>query len=772
MKIFKRGKRYASIALTLVLAFIMMANVVPVHAEDGFLDGVATEVSIKSTNPEIYYQVRLHGAETFDANYNYGNGINLTSIKNESCVVNLEEQGLIEGESVIIHWGFSANNLRQQAPIDVTQAVFDLDDYVSYYGDPEDEYLDGVEPEFNLISANPAIYYQICVYEKYGDITNLTSVKNESCVVNLEEVELKSTDRFVVRWGFIATDLIYDMDINVQKTDSFDLSEFLSSIGLTTAEVTVASTSEAAKTTQFYFCIGDSYCAGSKFTDSESGGLVFTGALNMGINSVMLEDGDKPFIKLLDDNKTEIEFETLEDGSLFINLDNYVKQDDDAGQEVDDNQQSETEDLKYLAVGDFILINEGDVAKDFPEGISYDMDTNTLTLDNYDGEVVDTPFSDIDSSDEYFQYNPRHGIYAKGGALTINLVGENNFTDLVHYGYGIFGDEADITITGGGILNLNDCHIVSQDFSYTGSGTLNILNGILEGNRNMTLSGSGTINVNSWSAVYVGYIFTMESGNLNISLSYESEYDDENYYIYGINTRFIDDNGYDGEPSPQFNFNGGTVSITGEENNNNIYVGIDVQGGNMNIANTTIEMDLNGIWNMGIGVGNYSETSNTFYGGELSFTNSTVDVRMRAGYAAYFGELIGAEDIYYYTGTDKLTSVSFEDIFKHNWIDERYDYRSESELRLLMTSSKLEEGSVDGNTGEDDKNADNGNNDTDKPNQGDEQTPKPDATKISTTEKASSPKTGDNSNTMLYLVLLVSSGMLIIMRKKLFSLIR
>jgi len=259
---------------------------------------------------------------------------------------------------------------------------------------------------------------------------------------------------------------------------------------------------------------------------------------------------------------------------------------------------------------------------------------------------------------------------------------------------------------------------------------------------------------------------------------FEGLYDDTKYWIYGINARNIDDDGYEGEPSPQFNFNGGTVTITGEESSNNIYTGIDVQGGNMNIANTKINIDLNGVWNFGVGVGNYSY-ENEFLGGELSFTNSTLDIRMSAGYAAYFGELIGAEDIYYYTGTDKLSSVSFDDIFLHNWIDERYDYLSESELRLIMSSSKLEvdpDDNTSGDTVDPDDNTsgdtvdpDDGNNNTDKPNQSSGQKSNTDVIKVATTETTTSPKTGDNSNTMLYVLLLVVSGILIIKRKKLFS---
>ncbi|MGL6199823.1 MAG: hypothetical protein ACRC3H_12915 [Lachnospiraceae bacterium] len=411
-----------------------------------------------------------------------------------------------------------------------------------------------------------------------------------------------------------------------------------------------------------------------------------------------------------------------------------------------------------------VLISEGKIVGSLPKGANYDIETNTLTLDNYTGEVVDTLFSDIDSYDEYYNA-PRYGIYAKGGALTINLVGENNITNSEVYGTSICGDETDITITGDGILNLNGYGGINcRNLNYTGSGSINIQSGSIYVDRDMTMSGAGTVNTNNYGpiAIHAGCSFTMDSGSLNINLSYESEYKDVTYNIYGITTRFLFEEGYEGEPSPQFNFNGGTVSITGEEDGNNIYIGIDAQGGNMKITNTTIKMDLNGIWNMGVGVGNYS-SENEFIGGELSFADSTLDIRMRAGYAAYFGELVGAEDIYYYTGADKLTSVSFDDIFKHNWIDERYEYVSESELRLVMSSTKLEvdpDDNTGGGIGPND-----GNNNTDKPNQGSDQ-----ATKASTTKTTTSPKTGDNSNTMLYVVLLVFSGMLIIMRKKLFHL--
>lgn len=73
-------------------------------------------------------------------------------------------------------------------------------------------------------------------------------------------------------------------------------------------------------------------------------------------------------------------------------------------------------------------------------GAWYDISTNTLTLDNFTGEVLD--------------------VNLMGNGFTINLVGENHLDELIMWGAGYGGS---VTFTGTGSLTLNEDRLAPDD---------------------------------------------------------------------------------------------------------------------------------------------------------------------------------------------------------------------------------------------------------------------------------------------------------------------
>lgn len=77
----------------------------------------------------------------------------------------------------------------------------------------------------------------------------------------------------------------------------------------------------------------------------------------------------------------------------------------------------------------------------------YDISTNTLTLDNFTGEVLE--------------------VNLMGNGFTINLIGENHLDELIMWGAGYGGS---VTFTGTGSLTLNEdrCALMMSVFWYMG----------------------------------------------------------------------------------------------------------------------------------------------------------------------------------------------------------------------------------------------------------------------------------------------------------------
>lgn len=86
---------------------------------------------------------------------------------------------------------------------------------------------------------------------------------------------------------------------------------------------------------------------------------------------------------------------------------------------------------QYIVAGSR-LTNEFGVETAEVSGISYDLETNTLTLDNFTGEVLN--------------------VNLMGNSFTIQLAGDNNLDKLIVWGFGYGGS---VRITGNGSLTVN-----------------------------------------------------------------------------------------------------------------------------------------------------------------------------------------------------------------------------------------------------------------------------------------------------------------------------
>ena len=101
-------------------------------------------------------------------------------------------------------------------------------------------------------------------------------------------------------------------------------------------------------------------------------------------------------------------------------------------------QQRSLSEYANLQVGEVYIIKEGKVTGQMPENVSYDLESNVLTLNNYNSVVQD--------GEQAVAY------YGLGEDFTIHLEGENNITMSTWLSYVIYG--VDIKLEGPGTLNL------------------------------------------------------------------------------------------------------------------------------------------------------------------------------------------------------------------------------------------------------------------------------------------------------------------------------
>lgn len=282
-------------------------------------------------------------------------------------------------------------------------------------------------------------------------------------------------------------------------------------------------------------------------------------------------------------------------------------------EEKESKQGESLSELDYLTVGTTDVIKAGVVNKNLPDGLNYDVDTNTLTLNNYkeavtqkDGETYATAI-----------------LIPWGNACKINLVGENEITVKGEDSRGISGD---LTLEG------------------TGSLTLNL------------------IGKNSGHGIEFNKELRIKSCTLNINGQWEGEDDNAGFYsgsFYGINCWY--------EPEVIIEDANVNIQSTVNKSNSKMYnVGLDAQDGNLTVRNSTVNVDMKGGIAFSIGVGHYNYEDESVDGGKFTLENSTIKCSTVSELTnnLYFYNLNDLGKSYFYAGDESADTLrSFDEVF-------------------------------------------------------------------------------------------------------------
>lgn len=258
-----------------------------------------------------------------------------------------------------------------------------------------------------------------------------------------------------------------------------------------------------------------------------------------------------------------------------------------------------------LEVGDTLIISGGVVASEFPDGVNYDADTNTLTLTNYKSSEGGIWFYDVKD-------------------LTIRLEGENSVVGRVGAAF------EDYTIEGPGSLTITASHYDEEE---------NNVWGVLE-------------------AITYGQNLTIRDCTINIIKAEE----DAQAGFWGISKMAWNGGG----ETVIENSNIHIQSVIPEDTKEGYNVGIDAQEGNLTINNSTIDIDLTGGIIYGLGVGLMDEEGS--HGGNFTLNNSTIKCVTQAkksGRTMYFYNINNPEKNYYYAGKETPNEqMAFDKAFK------------------------------------------------------------------------------------------------------------
>lgn len=289
-----------------------------------------------------------------------------------------------------------------------------------------------------------------------------------------------------------------------------------------------------------------------------------------------------------------------------------------------------------LRVGDTVIISDGELTGDMPENVSYDLQTNVLTLDGCDLEI-----------------NDENGIFASfmGDDFTIQLIGSNSISGTLDYG-AIIARYGDTTLKGPGSLTMEIAPSQRER---------DPKNGIMIG---------------------ADDTFTIAGADLNITSSTTGS-----GYFYGI-TREASYREVDGEiiiKDSALNITS-TLPAKSEAANS----GIDAQQGDLQIINSDVDIALTNGNIFGIGVGlKYGD----IYGGRLTVDGSEVtcatDTDMGEDYNhnMYFYEMPNQDQLHFYAGKDGVyTEKSFEDTFE---LDKYMRGRYDTNYNYTVISSKV-----------------------------------------------------------------------------------
>lgn len=156
----------------------------------------------------------------------------------------------------------------------------------------------------------------------------------------------------------------------------------------------------------------------------------------------------------------------------------------------------------YIMIGDKYILKNNKLTDETVDGVSYDVDTGILTLNN-------CVLNDNILGDK---------------SLKINILGENVIN-------GYIGSDEDTEFIGNGNLSLENGDLRGMNFTLNGDCNINFLNSnesVMRYDGTITIN-SGTININSkfenvkHSAVITCWYFKINGGNLNITMSTQLE---------------------------------------------------------------------------------------------------------------------------------------------------------------------------------------------------------------------------------------------------------
>lgn len=298
-----------------------------------------------------------------------------------------------------------------------------------------------------------------------------------------------------------------------------------------------------------------------------------------------------------------------------INEGSNIDKKDKLSEEKESRQDKSLSEEAYLRVGTIEVIKDGVVNIDLPDSLSYDVDSNTLTLNNYKG-VVTQKDGETYATGVSFNWAIKEGF-------RINLVGENVITVKGKDASGISGD---LTLEG------------------TGSLTLNL------------------IGKNSGEGIHFDKELKIKSCTLNINGQWEGEDDNAGFYsgsFYGINCWY--------EPEVIIEDANVNIQSTVNKSNSNMYnVGLDTQNGNLTVKNSTVNVDMKGGIAFSIGVGHYNYEDGSVDGGKFTLENSTIKCSTvsKDTNNLYFYNLNDLGKSYFYAGDESADTLrSFDEVF-------------------------------------------------------------------------------------------------------------
>lgn len=290
-------------------------------------------------------------------------------------------------------------------------------------------------------------------------------------------------------------------------------------------------------------------------------------------------------------------------------------------------QSRELDSYASLSVGGVSIVSEGKLTGDMPENVSYDPESNVLTLNNCTIEPTGERIKGISA-------------VGMGDDFTIKLVGENLITGSVYMGIDTYSDT---TILGPGSLTIDLKPKPVEEEGY---------------DTKFGISASTYADLMIDGAVIDIRNTTNEGG-----------------YFYGI-TRGA--TYQDMECSMIIKNSDIHISSTLPSKSEAANSGIDAQQGDLQILNSNVDIEVTNGNIFGIGVGLiYGDV----YGGSFTTTGSTIkctsstDMGSSYDHNMYSYEMPNAEQQYYYVGDgESVVEKSFADTFElGKYYDERYD---------------------------------------------------------------------------------------------------